>query len=78
MFVDPPTAAKTTMALRSAPGVRRSRPASPRARCAATAATERRAISSQMGCPEGASALCGTASPSASATTCDVAAVPRN
>ena len=32
----------------------------------------------QMGCPEGASAECGSAMPSASPTTCEVAAVPRN
>ena len=31
-----------------------------------------------MGWPEGASAVCGSDSPSASPTTCDVAAVPRN
>ena len=36
------------------------------------------AISSQTGCPHGASAECGSAMPSASATTCEVAAVPRN
>src|SRR5256885_4353436 len=36
------------------------------------------ATSSQTGCPEGASAECGTARPKASATTCEVAAVPRN
>ena len=30
------------------------------------------------GSPDGASALCGSARPNASATTCDVAAVPRN
>ena len=35
-------------------------------------------MSSQIGWPEGASAACGSVSPSASATTCDVAAVPRN
>ena len=35
-------------------------------------------MSSHTGCPEGASALCSTDSPSASATTCEVAAVPRN
>ena len=39
---------------------------------------ERRAASSQMGWPEGASAVCGSESPSASPTTCEVAAVPRN
>ena len=48
-----------------------------RARSAAARA-ERRATSFQIGCPDGASAACGTVSPSASATTCDVAAVPRN
>ena len=35
-------------------------------------------MSSQIGWPEGASAAWGSVSPSASATTCDVAAVPRN
>ena len=35
-------------------------------------------MSSQTGSPEGASALWGSAMPSASATTCAVAAVPRN
>ena len=35
-------------------------------------------MSSQTGSPDGASALCGSVSPNASATTCDVAAVPRN
>ena len=39
---------------------------------------ERVASSSQTGSPEGASALCGSAMPSASATTWAVAAVPRN
>jgi hypothetical protein len=33
-------------------------------------------MSSQIGCPDGASAECGSESPSASPTTCDVAAVP--
>ena len=36
------------------------------------------AMSVHTGWPDGASAECGTARPSASATTCDVAAVPRN
>ena len=45
---------------------------------ARSARAERRAMSSQTGSPDGASALCGSASPNASATTCDVAAVPRN
>ena len=35
-------------------------------------------MSSQIGWPDGASAECGSARPSASATTCAVAAVPRN
>ena len=35
-------------------------------------------MSSQIGWPDGASAECGSARPSASATTCEVAAVPRN
>ena len=35
-------------------------------------------MSSQMGSPEGLSALCGSASPNASAATCADAAVPRN
>ena len=43
-----------------------------------TARAERRAPSRQMGWPEGASAVWASARPSASATTCAVAAVPRN
>ena len=43
-----------------------------------TARAERSAASSQMGWPDGASAAWGSESPRASATTCDVAAVPRN
>ena len=35
-------------------------------------------MSSQIGWPLGASAECGSDMPSASPTTCDVAAVPRN
>ena len=35
-------------------------------------------MSSQIGWPDGARAECGSARPSASPTTCDVAAVPRN
>jgi len=35
-------------------------------------------MSSHTGSPDGASALWGSARPSASATTCEVAAVPRN
>jgi hypothetical protein len=43
-----------------------------------SARAERRAASSQMGWPDGASAVCGSESPRASPTTCAVAAVPRN
>ena len=60
----------------------------PRSECAAwsgpgldswaTARAERRAMSSQSGWPDGASAECGSDRPSASPTTCEVAAVPRN
>jgi hypothetical protein len=50
----------------------------PRAWSAANARADRRAMSSQMGWPDGASAACVTVSPSASATTWLVAAVPRN
>src|SRR4051812_178 len=42
------------------------------------AEAERRARSSQMGCPEGVRAEWASDIPSASPTTCDVAAVPRN
>ncbi len=52
--------------------------AMPRASSASSARAERRAMSSQTGCPEGASAECGSDRPSASPTTCEVAAVPRN
>ena len=43
-----------------------------------TARADRRAISNQIGWPEGARAECGRDIPRASATTWDVAAVPRN
>ena len=77
-LVDPPNAACTAIALRIAASVRMSRVVRRRAIIRSTARADRRATSSQIGWPEGASALCGTARPSASATTCDVAAVPRN
>ena len=77
-LVEPPKAACTTMALRTEASVRMSRIFRPRASSASAARAERRAISSQMGCPEGASAECGSDMPSASPTTCEVAAVPRN
>ena len=49
----------------------------PRCCRASSALALRRAMSSQMGCAEGASAEWGNARPSASPTTCAVAAVPR-
>ncbi len=52
--------------------------AMPRVSSASNARAERRAMSSQMAWPEGASAACPSAIPKASATTCEVAAVPRN
>ena len=42
------------------------------------ARADRVAMSSQIGWPDGASAACGSDMPSASPTTCEVAAVPRN
>ena len=77
-FVEPPKAAWTTIALRTAASVRMSRVARPRGLQAHQARAERRAMSSQIGWPEGASAECGSDRPSASPTTCEVAAVPRN
>jgi hypothetical protein len=50
----------------------------PNACSRSSACAERGPSSSHAGSPEGASALCGSASPNPSATTCDVAAVPRN
>ena len=38
----------------------------------------RRAMSSHIGCPDGANAACGNVSPKASPTTCELAAVPKN
>ncbi len=75
-FVEPPNAACTSIAF-SIAGCVRIRPTempSMWRRC--SAAAERLASSSQTGSPDGASALCGSARPNASATTCDVAAVP--
>ena len=77
-FVDPPNAACTSIAFSIAAPVSR-RPigkSSMSRRC--SAAAERVASSSHTASPDGASALCGNARPRASATTCDVAAVPRN
>ena len=50
----------------------------PSAICSSTFTAVRRATSSQIGWPEGASAACSTVSPSPSATTCALAAVPKN
>ena len=77
-FVEPPNAACSSIAFSSAAGVRIA-DSGVRAACRRSSArAERRAMSSQIGSPDGASALCGSVSPNASATTCDVAAVPRN
>ena len=77
-MVEPPKAACTTIAFRTAASVRMSRAAIPRAARATSARAERRAASTHTGWPEGASAAWGSARPSASPTTCEVAAVPRN
>ncbi len=77
-LVEPPNAAWTTIALRMAASVRTSASLMPRSRSDQSASALRRAMSSQIGWPEGASAEWGSESPSASPTTCDVAAVPRN
>ena len=78
-FVEPPNAAWTTIALRTAASVRMSRVVRPRAasdvNARAPSAGPCRARSAGR---TGASAECGSDRPSASATTCDVAAVPRN
>lgn len=77
-LVEPPNAAWTTIALWIESAVRMSRIARPERLNAIRAAAERAATSAHTGWPDGASAECGTAMPSASATTCEVAAVPRN
>lgn len=77
-LVLPPQAAWTTIALRTAASVRMSLSLMPRRACSKSARALRRAASSQIGCPLGASAECGKAKPSASATTWLVAAVPKN
>ena len=77
-FVDPPNAACTSIAFSMACGVRIDAIGMPSARNRISAVADRRPSSYQEGSPDGASALCGSARPSASATTCDVAAVPRN
>jgi len=77
-FVEPPNAACTTIALATAASVTTSRTAIPRRASVTSARAERRAMSIQIGWPDGASAECGSDSPSASPMTCEVAAVPRN
>ena len=77
-LVEPPNAACSTIAFWRLAGVRISRVASLRSFNPKSARAERRAMSSHTGCPEGASAEWGNESPSASLTTWDVAAVPRN
>ena len=77
-LVEPPNAAWITMAFSMALSVRISRVVMPRLSSSLTARADWRAISSHTACPDGASAECGSASPSASATTCEVPAVPRN
>ena len=78
-FVEPPNAAWTSIAFSIAwlDEDLTDRDAEQDAR-RCSAAAERLASSSQTGSPDGASALCGSASPRPSATTCEVAAVPRN
>ena len=77
-LVDPPKAACSTMALRMAASVNTSLVPTPSCTIRNIARAERAAASSQTDWPDGANALCGSDSPSASPTTCDVAAVPRN
>ena len=77
-FVEPPKAACRAIAFLKAAGVRMSFNAKPFCFIATTASADRVAMSSQTGWPDGANAECGTAMPIASATTCDVAAVPKN
>src|ERR1017187_10449453 len=77
-LVDPPKAAYTTRALRTEASVRMSRMASERAWSESAARAERRAISVQMGWPEGESAEWASDMPRAPPTTWEVAAVPRN
>ena len=48
---------------RARPGVRTSASVRPSRHCSCTACAVRRATSSQIGCPDGASAACGTVSP---------------
>ena len=66
------------MALRIDSLVTMSRIVMPRASISVSARADRRAMSSQIGCPDGESAECDNDIPRASATICAVAAVPRN
>ena len=66
------------MALRIAASVRIWPTVTPFRARATSARADRLATSSQIGWPEGTSAAWGKVIPSASATTCEVAAVPRN
>ena len=77
-LVEPPNAACTSNAFSTASRVRMRDSGVPVAASRTSASAERRAMSVHTGSPEGASALCGNAIPSASAITCEVAAVPRN
>ena len=77
-LVEPPKAACTTIALWMAPGVMMCLVVILRFWRSRMAWAEAVASSSQIGCPEGARAEWGKAIPNASATTWDVAAVPRN
>ena len=76
--MEPPKAACTTIALWMASSLSTSAVVWPRCTAAASAATARSPPSSHTGSPDGARAVCPTASPSASPTTWAVAAVPRN
>ena len=62
-FVDPPNAAWTTIALRIERSSRMSPSESPACASRTSARAERRAMSSQIGWPEGESAACGTRQP---------------
>ena len=76
--MDPPKAAWTVIAFRTAASVRIWLVVMPRPSRLTSARADRRAMSVQIGCPDGTSALWASESPRASPTTCEVAAVPRN
>src|SRR5262245_11933702 len=77
-LVDPPQAACTIMALVIDASTNTSLSLMPRSTSDHRACALRVAPSSQIGCPLGAKAECGSEIPSASPTTCEVAAVPKN